>query len=51
MKDLTIIPPIGELLDREHVKIEKGRVVHKYKLDNRFANRNNVITGGIYPLH
>jgi len=47
MKDLTIIPPIGELLDREHVKIEKGRVVHKYKLDNRFANRNNVITGGI----
>ena len=23
MKDLTIIPPIGELLDREHVKIEK----------------------------
>ena len=47
MKDLTIIPPIGELLDREHVKIEKGRVVHKYKFDNRFANRNNVITGGI----
>ena len=47
MKDLTIIPPIGKLLDREHVKIEKGHVVHKYKLDNRFANRNNVITGGI----
>ena len=47
MKDLTIIPPIGELLDREHIKIEKGHVIHKYKLDNRFTNRNNVITGGI----
>ncbi len=47
MKDLTIIPPIGELLGREHVKIEKGHVIHKYNLDNRFANRNNMITGGI----
>ena len=47
MKDLTIIPHIGELLGREHVKIEKGHVIHKYNLDNRFANRNNMITGGI----
>ena len=47
MKNLTIIPPIGELLGREHVKIEKGHVIHKYNLDNRFANRNNMITGGI----
>tara|TARA_B100000700_G_scaffold116180_1_gene130766 strand:- start:2497 stop:2895 length:399 start_codon:yes stop_codon:yes gene_type:complete len=47
MKNLTIIPPIGELLGREHIKIEKGHVTHKYKLDNRFANRNNMITGGV----
>ena len=47
MKNLTIIPPIGELLGREHIKIEKGHVTHKYLFDNRFINRNNSITGGV----
>ena len=47
MKNLNIIPPIGELLGREHIKIEKGHVIHKYLLDKRFVNRNKFITGGI----
>ena len=47
MKNLTIIPPIGELLGREHIKIEKGHVIHKYLLDKRFINRNKSITGGV----
>ncbi len=47
MKDLTIIPPIGELLKREHIEIGKGKVKHSYFIDERFTNRNNQITGGI----
>ena len=47
MKDLTIIPPIGELLKREHIEIGQGQVKHSYFFDERFANRNNQITGGI----
>ena len=47
MKDLTIIQPIGGLLDREHVKIVKGHVVLNYKLDYRVTNRFIVVTGGI----
>ena len=47
MKNLTFIPPIGELLGREHIKIEKGHVIHKYLLDKRFINRNKSITVGV----
>ena len=47
MKDLSIVPPIGKLLNREHIKIGKGFVKHSYFIDKKFANRNNQITGGI----
>ena len=47
MKDLSIVPPIGKLLNREHIEIGKGLVKHSYFIDKKFANRNNQITGGI----
>ena len=47
MKDLIIVPPIGKLLNREHIEIGKGFVKHSYFIDKKFANRNNQITGGI----
>ena len=47
MKDLSVVPPIGKLLNREHIEIGKGFVKHSYFIDKKFANRNNQITGGI----
>ena len=47
MKDLSIVPPIGKLLNREHIEIGKGLVKHSYFIDKKFVNRNNQITGGI----
>ena len=47
MKDLRIIPPIGELINLEHIEIKEGYVKQSYFIDKKFSNRNNFITGGI----